>query len=683
MKAQANVNLHNRFDIEVRDAVTGELKQEAKAYNIVLNNMWTRLCGGSTYFTSIQFGTGTGTLDPTRTTLFTFLGGKAAVDDTLVKAIPNSSWKRKVVLAPEEFVGSTLSEVGVAYQTTTGGLVTHAMLEDSEGNPITITKTATDVITIYATVFVTFSTGSTDLHFTHMPSKNMLVNYLIGGATFQDTQNLFQLGQLGGTGNITMEGLKAASAIGVTASPTYSSDVPNKKRTAAITRFGTTVANGHAKELAFAASDQTVAGVFRMSLPSSGVFSGQVLSGVPIGTGDGVTKVFEIPSNHVRAGSEVVKLNNVETSLLSIYPKPKQINAVFSPRNQLLGSLHSIRVSRDSKVLAAGYESTAPHVQVYDIINDILVPRANPVASGNTRQCGLSADGSVLAVPSTVSPYLIVFDWIDSAWVQRANPTVPGSCHTAALSDNGNVLIAGGTASPYVYTFDWNGTAWVPRPTPSTVPPSNVNEVVINLDGTKFGVAHLDSPYFSVYDWDGSAWIKRANPTSLPPNYCVSIAASENFNTVAVGFYNNPNFSVYDWSGSAWTKRPNAPRVPTGGSEGKCVALSTDGNTFAWGTNVSPFFSVSDWDGAAWTERTSPDGIYSSNSYKGHLSSDGTWAIMGSLRCDLTSRKRLIEFDTAPAAGVAITADYTVDGVHKTDQYVIDVGFSIQFGEPV
>jgi len=42
-----------------------------------------------------------------------------------------------------------------------------------------------------------------------------------------------------------------------------------------------------------------------------------------------------------------------------------------------------------------------------------------------------------------------------------------------------------------------------------------------------------------------------------------------------------------------------------------------------------------------------------------------------------------ITFDTSPALGDVITADYIVDGVHKTDQYVVDVSFAIQFGEGV
>ena len=142
MEIKANVGLHNKFVIEVRDAETGELKQTATSYNIILDQMYTRLCGGSTYFVNIHFGTGTGTLSPSRTSLFTHLGTKAAVDEEQVKRIPNSSWTRKIVINPEEFVGSTFREVGIAFGATSTNLVTHSLLRDSEGSPLEITITA-------------------------------------------------------------------------------------------------------------------------------------------------------------------------------------------------------------------------------------------------------------------------------------------------------------------------------------------------------------------------------------------------------------------------------------------------------------------------------------------------------------------------------------------------------------
>jgi len=59
---------------------------------------------------------------------------------------------------------------------------------------------------------------------------------------------------------------------------------------------------------------------------------------------------------------------------------------------------------------------------------------------------------------------------------------------------------------------------------------------------------------------------------------------------------------------------------------------------------------------------------------------------------DYTLVGTTITFNTAPALNVAITADYrytcaitadyTVDGIHKTSTRVIDLTFTIQFGEP-
>ena len=94
MEINNKINIHNRFDIEVRDKNTGELKQKAVAYNIVLNQMYTRLCGGLSYFVNIHFGSGTGTLSAARTSLFTHLGTKTAADEQIIKAIPLSTWKK-------------------------------------------------------------------------------------------------------------------------------------------------------------------------------------------------------------------------------------------------------------------------------------------------------------------------------------------------------------------------------------------------------------------------------------------------------------------------------------------------------------------------------------------------------------------------------------------------------------
>ena len=158
-------NIHNRFDIEVLDAETGELKQKAQAFNLICDVFWTRMFYTNSSgwkpqgeFNYILYGGGSGTPSASDTTLFSQLGYRSAS----VTFTPNE--KNGLVTAQavgtlnaEDNVGDTITEVGIGYDTS--HCVTHAMLQDMNGNPISITKTATDVIRIYATFFVHWSSA--------------------------------------------------------------------------------------------------------------------------------------------------------------------------------------------------------------------------------------------------------------------------------------------------------------------------------------------------------------------------------------------------------------------------------------------------------------------------------------------------------------------------------------------
>ena len=68
--------IHNRFDVSVVDSRTGEEKQKAVGYNVILDNFFTSRIKGSPcrvgcdLLAAISFGTGTGVLSTTRTDLF-------------------------------------------------------------------------------------------------------------------------------------------------------------------------------------------------------------------------------------------------------------------------------------------------------------------------------------------------------------------------------------------------------------------------------------------------------------------------------------------------------------------------------------------------------------------------------------------------------------------------------------
>lgn len=149
-------SIHNRFDIEVVDAVSGKVKQKVRAENVICDQLWSRLFSGSNYNSGIHYGDGSGTPSPTDTSLFSFLGYIASSTFSIKYDydIDVYSVTKKAVLLETEAIGKTITEVGIAYGSTKTNLVTHAMLKDMNGNPVSLTKTSTDIFNVYATVFV-------------------------------------------------------------------------------------------------------------------------------------------------------------------------------------------------------------------------------------------------------------------------------------------------------------------------------------------------------------------------------------------------------------------------------------------------------------------------------------------------------------------------------------------------
>ena len=154
MRAEIKPKFHNRFDIVVTNVETGEVELRGQAENMVLNRIYTRLVAFSSYFDQIVFGTGSGTMDPTRTTLFNRVGNKPCSTVELIREFPVSKWTKSIRLEATEFNGNILTEVGISETTT--NINTHAMITDAEGNQLTIEKTPVRIIDIYATVFVEF-----------------------------------------------------------------------------------------------------------------------------------------------------------------------------------------------------------------------------------------------------------------------------------------------------------------------------------------------------------------------------------------------------------------------------------------------------------------------------------------------------------------------------------------------
>lgn len=185
-----NASLHNRFDIEVVDAKTGEVKQRAQAENVICNQLWTRLFTPAIYWANVHYGTGTGTPDVTDTSLFSFFASlvslESVFDTSQMKSSSVYSLKQKYQIAENAAVGQTITEVGIAYGAAASNLCTHAMLKDMNGNQISIAKTDTDLINIYATVFVHFSVLGYDTgHISLIKFLHLFVNETVHGVFFR------------------------------------------------------------------------------------------------------------------------------------------------------------------------------------------------------------------------------------------------------------------------------------------------------------------------------------------------------------------------------------------------------------------------------------------------------------------------------------------------------------------
>lgn len=164
-----NADIHNRFDIEIVDSVTGRIRNKVRAYNLICNSLWTELEKSRTtsnhmWFYKITYGRGNGTPASEDSDLFSTIDSVQATDLTYGWSYENSCcWIRKSIHIDElTSIGETISEIGI--RSYAGVLCTHAMLQDMNGNQISIQKGDTDILNIYATVYVHFPKELVDIN---------------------------------------------------------------------------------------------------------------------------------------------------------------------------------------------------------------------------------------------------------------------------------------------------------------------------------------------------------------------------------------------------------------------------------------------------------------------------------------------------------------------------------------
>lgn len=289
--------LHNRFDLELIDTQTGQVKQRATSYNIILDSFFTDLVDDRSLLGSIALGDGTGTPVETRTNLFNKLIDKGAELVKVEKAYPTSYIRKKIVLTTTDCVGKRITEVG--FWSGWARAVTHSMLKDSEGNPISILKTATDILTVYATFYMTIGLPNNGEYLLPTPNNNFLIAKVFG------EKNYYADVCYGMDGNS-----EAAEEI---IYANWTSRSPGATRQV--------IPNGAQlswsdKLLYTELNDRIIScvGFPRIAvwtLPNTDIFPHLSMQNIPIANGDGSTREFKLPIPDIVPESEVIRVNGV------------------------------------------------------------------------------------------------------------------------------------------------------------------------------------------------------------------------------------------------------------------------------------------------------------------------------------------------------------------------------------
>lgn len=312
MKIQEKAVLHNRFDVKVVDAASGKVKQTAVGFNVITNYYFnSRLTASplsktSDLFRYIAVGTGNGTPKVTDTALFNHLIRKEVTTLETIYEYPTSHTTKQIKLEATECNGSTITEValGGIYSSTFSTyyyIMSHAMLQDSEGNQIAIAKTDTDVVYITATFYATCTPsgfGTNGIYPT--ADKNYLFRWLLTGNTDGTVRFSRFPVEYSSDMNVKYHGSKNYSfSSGVGNTTTYQYDLP-------VTTFLDSECNNRlVKHLG-------VAGVGAFTFPNHEVFPPYPIDHIVVGEGDGIKTEFNVRCPLIQPGTARIFVNNNE-----------------------------------------------------------------------------------------------------------------------------------------------------------------------------------------------------------------------------------------------------------------------------------------------------------------------------------------------------------------------------------
>lgn len=320
MNINVKTKIKNNYHVQCIDTITGKTTHDLTFHNVVLNNI-VRCCLGDRSYApkrAIGIGSGSGTPQVSDTGLFKEIkqfGPSTSVSPVNQNTIKITMQYTIPASASEVY---DISEIGILWQYDylyyNLCYITHAILADSEGNPIVIHKTDTDKVILTCELYYSVEIPLFDK--LRMDGFKTVIaeggGFGLPGAlalSFSPEADAVACPFAGGTSSDGYSGFGVNNSTDITVISRIGNGVINvAERTVTMTLNGARIAE---YPLQAYIRGITVCGTGVIKLPNEDVFPRYTLEGISVGIGDGETTDFKCPLNYFIKDTDIVYVNNV------------------------------------------------------------------------------------------------------------------------------------------------------------------------------------------------------------------------------------------------------------------------------------------------------------------------------------------------------------------------------------
>lgn len=331
MNIDANIKFKNSYRLQHIDTITGKTLHDLEFHNVVLDQIIDaidRVPRNPNYSHGefgIAIGSGSGTPSASDTQLFhqikKFIGENQGVIGKCSKKDNNTllfSISKTIPASASEVYD--ISEVGVyfdSYDSSYDKIVTHALILDSEGNPIIVKKKDTDKIILNCEVYIIFeSEGIENFDIEAFVSNStrlgtIAIQYRFGAATSLEAE---RVSDYYNSNTYTTSHLDIYRNCSSTYNLYSTYDSPSWVKDKNAKTLTVNLGPSRLPEYPMPAYIRgiTFGKLGTIKLPNEAIFPRYKVSNITVGVGDGKTTKFKCPLNYFIQDSETIRVGNDE-----------------------------------------------------------------------------------------------------------------------------------------------------------------------------------------------------------------------------------------------------------------------------------------------------------------------------------------------------------------------------------